>query len=58
MSTADCQSLDIEAILDDLYANEFNVALSWNHERGFQAALGNPPLAEATSRSPARRSAG
>ena len=35
-----------EAILDDPYANELNVALSWNHERGFHATLGNPSLAE------------
>ena len=35
----------IEAILDDLYANELNVALSWHRERGFRAVLGDPPLA-------------
>lgn len=48
MSTADRQSFDIEAVLDDLYANEFNVALSWNHERGFRAVFGDPPIAKAT----------
>jgi disulfide oxidoreductase YuzD len=38
----------IAAILDDLYANELNVALSWNHERGLHATLGNPSLAESS----------
>jgi hypothetical protein len=46
MSIAHRHDLDIEATLDDLYANEMNVAISWNHERGFHAALGNPALAE------------
>ena len=38
----------IEATLDDLYANELNVELSWDHKRGFLAVLGNPPLAKKT----------
>ena len=38
----------IEAILDDLYANELNVALSWNHERELHATFGNPSLAESS----------
>jgi disulfide oxidoreductase YuzD len=38
----------IEATLDDLYANEINVELSWDHKRGFRAVLGNPPLAKKT----------
>jgi hypothetical protein len=38
----------IEAILDDLYANELNVALSWKHDRGFHATLGNPSLAQSS----------
>jgi hypothetical protein len=32
----------IEAILDDLYANELNGVPSWDQERGFRATLGNP----------------
>jgi disulfide oxidoreductase YuzD len=38
----------IEATLDDLYANELNVELSWDRKRGFHAVLGNPPLAKKT----------
>jgi disulfide oxidoreductase YuzD len=38
----------IESTLDDLYANELNVELSWDHKRGFLAVLGNPPLAKKT----------
>jgi disulfide oxidoreductase YuzD len=38
----------IEVTLDDLYANELNVELSWDHKRGFRAVLGNPPLAKKT----------
>jgi hypothetical protein len=37
----------VEAILDDLYANEINVSLSWNMKRGFHATLGESTLAEA-----------
>ena len=48
----------IEATLDDLYANEINVALSWDHKRRFHAVLGNPPLAKKPFRPLARRSAG
>jgi disulfide oxidoreductase YuzD len=36
----------IEATLDELYANEINLALSWDHKRGFLAVLGNPPMAK------------
>jgi hypothetical protein len=36
---------DVEAILDDLYTNEINTALSWSGDRGFRAALGTPTLA-------------
>ena len=35
-----------KATLDDLYASELNVELSWDHKRGFHAMLGNPPLAK------------
>jgi hypothetical protein len=38
----------IEAILDDLYANELNGVPSWDQERGFRATLGNPSLAESS----------
>ena len=38
----------IEATLDNLYANELNVELSWDHKRGFRAVLGNAPLTKKT----------
>jgi disulfide oxidoreductase YuzD len=38
----------IEPTLDDLYANELNVELSWNPKRGFHAVLGKPALAKKT----------
>jgi hypothetical protein len=46
VSTPDQNDASIEAILDDLYANELNVSISWNHRRGFHAVLGDPLLAE------------
>ena len=46
MNRSDQNGASVEATLDDLYANELNVALSWDHEHGFHATLGNPPLAK------------
>jgi|HubBroStandDraft_6_1064221.scaffolds.fasta_scaffold637003_1 hypothetical protein len=46
MNRSDQNGASIEATLDDLYANELNVSLSWDHEHGFHATLGNPPLAK------------
>src|SRR5438552_12074049 len=46
MSTPDQKDASIEAILDDLYANELNVSISWNHRRGFHAVLVDPVLAD------------
>jgi hypothetical protein len=45
MNRSDQNGASVAAALDDLYANELNVALSWDHEHGFHATLGNPPLA-------------
>jgi hypothetical protein len=45
MNRSDQNGASVEAALDDLYANELNVAPSWDHEHGFHATLGNPPLA-------------
>jgi hypothetical protein len=38
--------LDIEAILDDLYASEINASISWIWDGGFYAVLGNPKQAD------------
>src|ERR1700730_19298501 len=46
MNRSDPNGASIEATLDDLYANELNVALAWDQEHGFHATLGNPPLAK------------
>jgi hypothetical protein len=46
MSTPDRKDLDIEAILNDLYASEVNASISWIWDGGFHAILGNPRLAE------------
>jgi hypothetical protein len=48
MTRPNPNSTTIEATLDDLYVNELNVELSWDHKRGFRAVLGNPPLAKKT----------
>ena len=56
MTTPDRQDLDIEAILDDLYANEINASISWVWDGGFHAVLGNPKIA-ATSSLPTIRDA-
>jgi hypothetical protein len=49
MTTQDRQDLDIEAILNDLYANEINASISWVWDGGFYAVLGNPKIADASS---------
>jgi hypothetical protein len=46
MSTPDRTSLDIEAILNDLYASEINTSISWIWDGGFHVVLGEPPQAE------------
>jgi hypothetical protein len=46
MNRPDKNSASIEATLDDFYASEMNIALSWSHRRGFHVMLGNPPLAK------------
>ena len=37
--------IDIEAILNDLYASEINASISWVWDGGFYAVLGDPKLA-------------
>jgi hypothetical protein len=49
MTTPDREDLDIEAILNDLYASEINASISWVWDGGFYAVLGNPKIAEASS---------
>jgi hypothetical protein len=49
MTISDRQDLDIEVILNDLYANEINASISWVWDGGFYAVLGNPKIAEASS---------
>jgi hypothetical protein len=46
MSTPDRKGLDIEAILNDLYASEINASISWIWDGGFHATLENPKLVE------------
>jgi hypothetical protein len=41
--------LDIEAVIDDLYASEINASISWIWDGGFYAVLGNPKLAEGSA---------
>jgi hypothetical protein len=48
MNRPNTNDTTIEATLDELYANELNVELSWDHKGGFRAVLGNPPLAKNT----------
>jgi hypothetical protein len=48
MNRPDPNDTTIEATLDELYANELNVELSWDHKGGSCAVLGNPPLAKKT----------
>jgi hypothetical protein len=38
--------LDVEAILDDLYASEVNASISWIWDGGFYVTLGDPKQAE------------
>jgi hypothetical protein len=38
--------LDIEAVINDLYASEINASISWIWDGGFYAVLGNPKQAE------------
>jgi hypothetical protein len=47
MSARNDSDTVVEAILDDLYANEINASLSWSGDHGFRAALGTPTLAGA-----------
>jgi hypothetical protein len=49
MTITSRQDLDIEAILDDLYASEINASISWVWDGGFHAVLGNPKIADASS---------
>jgi hypothetical protein len=46
MSTRYRQRLDIEAVLDDLYASEINASISWIWDGGFYVILGDPKQAE------------
>jgi hypothetical protein len=47
MSTPDRHGgLDIEAILNDLYASEINASISWIWDGGFHVILGDPQQAE------------
>jgi hypothetical protein len=46
MSKVDLHGLDIEAILNDLYASEVDASISWIWDVGFHVALGDPELAE------------
>jgi hypothetical protein len=46
MSAPDRKGLDVEAILNDLYASEINASISWMWEGGFHVILGAPPQAE------------
>jgi hypothetical protein len=39
-------SLDIGAVLNNLYANEINGSIAWIRNRGFHATLGNDRLVE------------
>jgi hypothetical protein len=39
-------SLDIEAVINDLYASEINASISWIWGGGFYAVLGDPKQAE------------
>ena len=38
--------LDIEAVINDLYASEINASISWIWDGGFYAVLGDPKQAE------------
>ena len=40
MSTPDQEDIDIEAILDDLYASEINAEISWFWDGGINVKLG------------------
>ena len=46
MSTPDRSGLDVEAILNDLYATEINASISWIWDGGFHVVLGDPRQAE------------
>ena len=35
-------SINVEAILDDLYSNEINVSISWLWDDGIDVKLGDP----------------
>jgi hypothetical protein len=34
--------LDIEAVINDVYASEINASISWIWDGGFYAVFGNP----------------
>jgi hypothetical protein len=38
--------INIETILDDLYASEISASIAWVWDSGFCVTLGNPALAE------------
>jgi hypothetical protein len=42
MSTPDRTGLDVEAILNALYASEINASISWQWDGGIDVKLGNP----------------
>jgi hypothetical protein len=46
MSAPDRKSLDVEAILNDLYASEISASISWVWDGGFYVTLGAPQRAE------------
>jgi hypothetical protein len=46
MSTPVHDGLEVEPILNDLYASEINASISWIWDGGFYAVLGNPKQAE------------
>jgi hypothetical protein len=57
MTTPNRKALDVEAILNDLYASEINASISWIWDGGFHVILGNPPLAEGWAAVPTIRDA-
>jgi hypothetical protein len=46
--TSDRKGLDIQALLNDLYASEINASISWIWDGGVHATLGAPPIEEGT----------
>jgi hypothetical protein len=59
MDTPRRNSLDTEAILNDLYASEINASISWIWDGGFYVTVRDPKQAEVgPSRASARLSSG